>query len=194
EVLKQHGYNTSWYGKNHNVPDWQTSEAGPFDLWPTGLGFNYFYGFIGGDTDQWHPALVEGTKPIEPYFGKPDYILDVDLADHAIDWIRKQKASAPQRPFLAYYATGTAHAPHHAPRSGSPSSRASSTRGGTRSARTRWHARRSLASSQPIPNCRRGPRSFPPGTACPPTKRGSMREWPRSMPALSPTQTTTSAE
>src|SRR5262249_13281174 len=67
EVLKQHGYNTSWYGKNHNVPDWQTSEAGPFDLWPTGLGFNYFYGFIGGDTDQWHPALVEGTKPIEPY-------------------------------------------------------------------------------------------------------------------------------
>jgi arylsulfatase len=116
EVLKQHGYNTSWYGKNHNVPDWQTSEAGPFDLWPTGLGFNYFYGFIGGDTDQWHPSLVEGTKPIEPYFGKPDYILDVDLADHAIDWIRKQKASAPQRPFLAYYATGTAHAPHHAPK------------------------------------------------------------------------------
>jgi arylsulfatase A-like enzyme len=116
EVLKQHGYNTSWYGKNHNVPDWQTSEAGPFDLWPTGLGFNYFDGFIGGDTDQWHPSLVEGTKPIEPYFGKPDYILDVDLADHAIDWIRKQKASAPQRPFLAYYATGTAHAPHHAPK------------------------------------------------------------------------------
>jgi arylsulfatase A-like enzyme len=116
EVLKQHGYNTSWYGKNHNVPDWQTSEAGPFDLWPTGLGFNYFYGFIGGDTDQWHPSLVEGTKPIEPYFGKPDYILDVDLADHAIDWIRNQKASAPQRPFLAYYATGTAHAPHHAPK------------------------------------------------------------------------------
>jgi arylsulfatase A-like enzyme len=116
EVLKQHGYNTSWYGKNHNVPDWQTSEAGPFDLWPTGLGFNYFYGFIGGDTDQWHPSLVEGTKPIEPYFGKPDYILDVDLADHAIGWIQKQKASAPQRPFLAYYATGTAHAPHHAPK------------------------------------------------------------------------------
>jgi arylsulfatase A-like enzyme len=116
EVLKQHGYNTSWYGKNHNVPDWQTSEAGPFDLWPTGLGFNYFYGFVGGDTDQWHPSLVEGTKPIEPYFGKPDYILDVDLADHAIEWIRNQKASAPQRPFLAYYATGTAHAPHHAPK------------------------------------------------------------------------------
>jgi len=116
EVLKQTGYNTSWYGKNHNVPDWQTSQAGPFDLWPTGLGFNYFYGFIGGDTDQWHPALFEGTTPIEPYQGKLDYILDRDLADRAIAWIQIQKAAAPQQPFLAYYATGTAHAPHHAPK------------------------------------------------------------------------------
>ncbi|NQX02781.1 sulfatase-like hydrolase/transferase [bacterium] len=64
EVLKQNGYNTSWYGKNHNVPDWQSSAAGPFDLWPTGLGFEYFYGFIGGDTSQWNPAITEGTKPI----------------------------------------------------------------------------------------------------------------------------------
>lgn len=116
QVLRGNGYNTSWYGKNHNVPDWQTSQAGPFDLWPTGLGFNYFYGFIGGDTDQWRPALFEGTKPIEPYLGDPGYILDRDLADHAIAWIRMQKAVAPQRPFFAYYATGTAHAPHHAPK------------------------------------------------------------------------------
>ncbi len=93
-----------------------TSQAGPFDLWPTGLGFNYFYGFIGGDTDNWRPALFEGTKPIEPYVGKPDYILNVDLADHAIDWIRMQKSVAPQKPFFAYYATGSAHAPHHAPK------------------------------------------------------------------------------
>ncbi len=65
EILKQNGYNTSWFGKNHNVPDWQSSQAGPFDLWPTGLGFEYFYGFIGGDTDQWHSAIFDGTKPIE---------------------------------------------------------------------------------------------------------------------------------
>jgi len=65
EVLKQNGYNTSWFGKNHNVPDWQSSQAGPFDHWPTGLGFEYFYGFIGGDTDQWHPAIFDGTKPVE---------------------------------------------------------------------------------------------------------------------------------
>jgi arylsulfatase A-like enzyme len=116
QVLRGNGYNTSWYGKNHNVPDWQTSQAGPFDLWPTGLGFNHFYGFIGGDTDQWRPALFDGTKPIEPYQGDPNYILDRDLADHAIDWIRMQKSVAPQKPFFAYYATGTAHAPHHAPR------------------------------------------------------------------------------
>jgi arylsulfatase len=116
EVLRESGYNTSWFGKMHNVPDWMSSQAGPFDLWPSGLGFEYFYGFIGGDSDQWHPALYENTRPIEPYFGKSDYILDHDLADKAIDWMRMQHALAPNKPWLLYYATGTAHAPHHAPK------------------------------------------------------------------------------
>jgi arylsulfatase len=116
EVLRENGYNTSWFGKMHNVPDWMSSKAGPFDLWPTGLGFEYFYGFIGGDSDQWHPALYENTTPIEPYLGRPDYILDRDLADKAITWMRMQHALAPNRPWLLYYATGTAHAPHHAPK------------------------------------------------------------------------------
>ena len=115
-VLKANGYNTSWFGKMHNVPDWMSSQAGPFDLWPTGLGFEYFYGFIGGDSDQWHPALFENTTPIEPYLGNPDYILDRDLADQAINYIRMQHALAPTKPWLVYYATGTAHAPHHAPK------------------------------------------------------------------------------
>jgi arylsulfatase A-like enzyme len=115
-VLRENGYNTSWFGKMHNVPDWMSSQAGPFDLWPTGLGFEYFYGFLGGDSDQWHPALYENIKPIEPYVGKPDYILDVDLADKAIAWMRMQHALAPSKPWLLYYATGTAHAPHHAPK------------------------------------------------------------------------------
>ncbi len=115
EILKQNGYNTSWYGKNHNVPDWQNSQAGPFDLWPTGLGFEYFYGFIGGDTSQWNPAIFEGTKPIEPPHDAKDYFFDKDMADHTIDWIRMQNAVAPSKPFLAYYVPGTAHAPHHAP-------------------------------------------------------------------------------
>src|SRR5450755_104367 len=116
EVLRENGYNTSWFGKMHNIPDWMSSQAGPFDLWPSGLGFEYFYGFVGGDSDQWHPALYENTMPIEPYLGKPDYILDHDLADKAIAWMEMQHALAPSKPWLLYYATGTAHAPHHAPK------------------------------------------------------------------------------
>jgi arylsulfatase len=118
EVLKQHGYNTSWYGKNHNVPDWHTSQAGPFDLWPTGLGFEYFYGFLGGDTNQWRSAIYENTKPIQAEEQRGDHPTHFDqlMADHAIAWLRMQNAVAPKKPFFVYYAPGTAHAPHHAPK------------------------------------------------------------------------------
>jgi arylsulfatase A-like enzyme len=113
EILKQKGWNTSWFGKDHNVPDWQSSQAGPFDLWPTGLGFEYFYGFVGAETNQWRPAVFEGTKPIEPYLGNPDYNFDYDMADKAIEWVRNQKAVAPDKPFFLYYAPGATHSPHH---------------------------------------------------------------------------------
>jgi arylsulfatase len=113
ETLKQAGYGTAWFGKNHNVPDWQTSQAGPFDLWPTGLGFDHFYGFVGGDTNQWRPNATEGTKPIEPYLDNPDYNFDYDMADQAVKWIKMQKAVAPDKPFFCYYAPGATHAPHH---------------------------------------------------------------------------------
>ena len=118
EVLRQNGYGTAWFGKNHNVPDWQTSQAGPFDLWPTRLGFDYFFGFLGGDTNQWHSALYENTRPFEApeQRGRDPAHLDQLLADRAIDWIRLQDSMAPDRPFFVYYATGTAHAPHHAPK------------------------------------------------------------------------------
>src|SRR5215472_8826123 len=116
EGLRENGYNTSWFGKMHNVPDWMSSQAGPFDLWPSGLGFEYFYGFIGGDSDNWHPALYENTRPIEPYLGNPNYILNNDMADKAIAWMRMQHALAPSKPWFLYFATGTAHAPHHAPK------------------------------------------------------------------------------
>ncbi|WP_374529211.1 arylsulfatase [Acinetobacter sp.] len=117
EILTDNGYGTSWFGKNHNVPDWQTTPAGPFQLWPTGLGFEYFYGFLGADAHQFRPAIFEGTKPIDPYLGKEDsYHLDEDLADHAIKWIQTQKSVNPDKPFFAYYTPGTAHAPHHAPK------------------------------------------------------------------------------
>ena len=114
EILRQKGWNTSWFGKDHNVPDWQNSQAGPFDLWPTGLGFEKFYGFIGAETSQWRPAVFDGTKPIEPYLGNPDYNFDYDMADRAIEWVRNQKAVAPDKPFFLYYAPGATHSPHHA--------------------------------------------------------------------------------
>ncbi|HEY9258791.1 arylsulfatase [Chitinophaga sp.] len=116
EILKDNGWNTGWWGKMHNVPDWKSSTSGPFDLWPNGLGFEYFYGFLGGDSHQWRPALYENTNPVEPYVGNPDYILDKDLADNAIAYIRKHNSVSPGKPFFAYYCTGTAHAPHHAPK------------------------------------------------------------------------------
>jgi arylsulfatase len=117
-VLRGNGYSTSWYGKNHNVPDWHTSQAGPFDLWPTGLGFEYFYGFLGGDMNQWNSALYDGTTPIEPEEQRGSKLTHLDqlLADHAINWIRMQHAMAPDKPFFAYYSPGIAHAPHHAPK------------------------------------------------------------------------------
>ncbi|MFV0307616.1 MAG: arylsulfatase [Desertimonas sp.] len=117
DVLTGNGYGTAWYGKNHNVPDWMTTPTGPYHLWPTGLGFEHFYGFLGADAHQFRPAVFDGKRPIDPYLGREDdYHLDADLADQAIAWIRNQKAVNPDKPFLAYYTPGTAHAPHHAPR------------------------------------------------------------------------------
>jgi arylsulfatase A-like enzyme len=118
QVLRGNGYNTSWYGKNHNVPDWHSSQAGPFDLWPTGLGFEYFYGFLGGDANQWNTPLFENTKPIEAEEQRDGKLTHLDqlLADHAINWIRMQHSVAADKPFFAYYSPGSAHAPHHAPK------------------------------------------------------------------------------
>ncbi|MCX5516506.1 arylsulfatase [Kaistia algarum] len=121
EILRGNGYSTAWFGKNHNVPAWQSSAVGPFDLWPTGLGFDYFYGFIGGDVNQWDPTLFENTTPIEPKekltgAARENYNLDSDLADQAIHWIQEQRSLAPDKPFFAYYVPGATHAPHHVPK------------------------------------------------------------------------------
>ncbi len=117
-TLKLNGYSTSQFGKCHEVPVWQTSPIGPFDAWPTGGGgFEYFYGFIGGETNQWYPALYEGTIPIEPE-KTPDqgYHLTEDMTTKAIKWISQQKALMPDKPFFTYFAPGATHAPHHVPK------------------------------------------------------------------------------
>ncbi len=115
-ILKYNGYETSWFGKNHNTPDWESSVAGPFDRWPTGMGFDYFYGFIGGETHQYYPVLFENTVAVEPETTPEEgYHFMADMTDKAIDWMRYRKSVAPQKPFLMYFAPGAAHAPHHAP-------------------------------------------------------------------------------
>jgi arylsulfatase len=114
EVLRQNGYMTAWIGKNHNTPTWEASAAGPFDRWANGLGFDYFYGFNGGDMNHWNPVLYENRNLVPPS-NDPNYYLTTDLADHAIAWVRKVKSIAPDRPFLLYVAPGATHAPHHAP-------------------------------------------------------------------------------
>ena len=118
KTLKLNGYNTAQIGKCHEVPVWQTSQVGPFDQWPTGGGgFEYFYGFVGGEASQWYPALYEGTTPTEaPKTPEEGYHLTEDLADKAIAWIGQQKALAPDKPFFTYFAPGATHAPHHAPK------------------------------------------------------------------------------
>jgi len=114
KILKENGYNTSWFGKNHNTPDWESSVVGPFDRWPTGLGFDYFYGFIGGETNQYYPVLFENTVAVEPPSSPDDgYHLMTDLTDKAIGWLRYSKSVNPDKPVLMYFAPGAMHAPHH---------------------------------------------------------------------------------
>ena len=117
ETLKLNGYSTAQFGKCHEVPVWEVSPAGPFHQWPTGSGFEYFYGFVGGEANQYYPGLYEGTTAVEPPKSPEEgYTLNEDLADRAITWVRQQKALVPDQPFFMYYAPGATHAPHHVPK------------------------------------------------------------------------------
>ncbi|MFO0844769.1 MAG: sulfatase-like hydrolase/transferase [Gemmataceae bacterium] len=112
-ILRDNGFGTSWFGKNHNTPDFTASQAGPFDQWPIGMGFEYFYGFVGGDTSQWQPNLFRNTSPIYPYVGKPGWNLTTAMADEAVGWLHQLNEIAPDKPFFCYYVPGGTHAPHH---------------------------------------------------------------------------------
>jgi arylsulfatase len=112
-ILKGNGYATSWFGKDHNTPFYQATQAGPFDQWPIGMGFEYFYGFVGGDASQWQPNLFRNTTPIYPFEGKPGWNLTTAMSDEAITYMRQMKEVAPEKPFLVYYVPGGTHAPHH---------------------------------------------------------------------------------
>ena len=112
-ILKENGYATSWFGKDHNTPFYQASQAGPFDQWPTGMGFEYFYGFVGGDASQWQPNLFRNTTAIYPFQGNSGWNLTTAMADEAIQYMKQLKEIAPDKPFFVYYVPGGTHAPHH---------------------------------------------------------------------------------
>ncbi len=113
-ILKENGYRTSWFGKNHNTPSFQATSVGPFDQWPSGMGFEYFYGFMGGDTNQWQPAnLARNTTYIRPYETNPGFNLITSMADDAIKYMNQINTLTPDQPFFVYYAPGATHAPHH---------------------------------------------------------------------------------
>jgi len=112
-ILKANGYATSWFGKDHNTPFYQASQAGPFDQWPNGMGFDYFYGFVGGDASQWQPNLFRNTTAIYPFLNNPRWNLETAMADEAIQYMKQLKEIAPGKPWLVYYVPGATHAPHH---------------------------------------------------------------------------------
>ena len=112
-TLKENGYATAWFGKDHNTPFYQSSQAGPFNQWPNGMGFDYFYGFVGGDTSQWQPNLFRNTTAIYPFLNNPSWNLETAMADDAIHYIKQLKEIAPSKPWFVYYVPGATHAPHH---------------------------------------------------------------------------------
>ncbi len=115
EILRLNGYNTAAFGKWHLTPLWETTNSGPFDLWPTGSGFEKFYGFLGGETNQWTPLIYEGMTKVEPPHG-PNYHFTTDMTNQATAWVRSQQSLTPDKPFFIYFAPGATHAPHHAPK------------------------------------------------------------------------------
>jgi arylsulfatase len=115
EMLRLNGYSTAAFGKYHETAPWEVSVSGPFDRWPTHSGFDKFYGFIGGETNQWAPAVYDGTVRVEvPH--DPNYHFTTDMTNQAINWVSAQQSLTPDKPFYMYFATGATHAPHHAPK------------------------------------------------------------------------------
>jgi arylsulfatase len=112
-ILRENGYSTAWFGKDHNTPSWQSSQAGPFNQWPNGMGFEYFYGFVGGDASQWQPNLYRNTTAIYPFRNNPGWNLETAMADEAIYYMKQLKEIAPGKPWFVYYVPGATHSPHH---------------------------------------------------------------------------------
>jgi arylsulfatase len=187
-VLREHGYATSWFGKNHNTPAYQYTVAGPFDQWPSGMGFEYFYGFMGGETDQWTPYLFQNNTQIFPWVGKPGYNLTTDLADEAIKYMKELNAAAPDKPFFLYYVPGGSHSPHQPTKEWSDKFKGKFDMG--------WNALRDVIFANQSPRVRSspsGPIAWRSGKRCRPTRRSCLPARPRCTRATRPIPTMRSA-
>ena len=195
EILRLNGFSTAQFGKCHEVPVWETSPMGPFTQWPTGSGFEHFYGFVGGETNQWYPALYDGITPVEPpKTPEEGYHFTEDMTDRAITWVRQQKSLMPDKPFFMYFAPGATHAPHHVPTEwGDKYQGTIRRRLGCAATRDSGPPEATWGSFPPTPSCRPArPRSRP-GTTSPTI---SSRCWParwRCTPGFWSTPITTSA-
>ena len=182
------GYSTAQFGKCHEVPVWETSPMGPFGQWPTGSGFEHFYGFIGAETNQYYPGLVDGTRHVEPdRTPEEGYHLSEDLTDRAIDWVRQQKALMPDKPFFVYFAPGATHAPHHVPKEWSEKYRGRFDQGWDACARRRFARQKELGVVPPDAELTRRPAEIPAWDEMPEamqagagTADGGLRRLPRA--------------
>ena len=189
-----HGYSTAQFGKCHEVPTWESSPMGPFDHWPVGNGFEYFYGFVAGETNQWYPTLYEGTTAVQPeHTLEQGYHFMADMTRKAIKWVQQQKSLMPDKPFLLYFAPGATHAPHHVPREWADKYRGKFDQGWDRVREETFARQKALGVIPHDAVLTRRPEGIPAWDEMPPR---SGRRWPgrwRCTRASSNTPTTTSA-
>ena len=193
EMLLPKGYNTFCVGKWHLTPPEHTTAAGPYDRWPLGRGFERYYGFLGGETNQWFPELTYDNHTVEqPKQPEEGYHLSIDLADKAIEFIQDAHVNAPDKPFFLYYATGAGHAPHHVPKEWADKYKGKFDMGWDKYRKIVHQRQSRWASSRRALSCRRTTRTCRFGTRCRPTPGGSMPGSWKSMPASSASPTITS--
>jgi arylsulfatase A-like enzyme len=189
QVLRMNGYNTAAFGKYHETPPWEGSVSGPYDRWPTGSGFEKFYGFIGGETNQWHPMIYDGTTRVFPDVEAPGYHFTTDMTNQAIRWMNTQQSLTPDNPFYMYFAPGPPTRRTTCRNHSLKNTKANSTRGGTSCGRKRWRVKKSWASSPKTHDWHRNRPTSKIGRCCPRMKNASSRDRWKCSPGLPNTRT-----
>jgi arylsulfatase len=183
EILQGNQYSTAAFGKWHNTPDHELSAAGPFDRWPTGKGFGYWYGFQGGEASQWHTPLFENTAPIEPPHDNPKWHFTEAIADRTISWIGQQQAAAPDMPFFIYFAPGACHSPHHVHKEWADKYKGKFDHGWDRQRELTLENQKKIEILPKDTKLTPRPDSIPSGTLVPQMRSGFTRECRKCLPA-----------